>query len=834
VQELKSGSARSTTTYGYDANSNLTSWFADDQVAPQTDQYSAYSYDARDLLESVKTGTSPADSALKTTTYTYTARGERADITKPNGNKTTYRWIEDGLMRSLDEKQGNTLISSHSLAYDLDGHRTSDVSKVKSADSAAYLDQTAQLVYETDGRLQSTTKTGTNPGPRERYWYDAAGNVTQQAQGSKTTYYSFDRNRLQCAGTDSTDACGPGSLAYNYDAFGRLNTVTGDDKTVERYGYDGYDRVVSHRKYDPATGTPKSSKTTMFDPLDRTVSDTTTIGAGTPKTVNYAYVGLTDQVISEEQAVSGTDKSLAQYTYGPTGERISQTKTPTSGGADETNYYGLNPHTDVETLTSDTGAVTSTYRYTAYGNNDTTGFTGKDKPSATGDPAVEPYNPYRFNSKRWDPATSSYDMGFRDYSPGLNRFLTRDMYSGALADLRLGTDPWNTNRYAFAGGNPITGIELDGHMNKEESYGGGQPPPPLDHEGQVGITQQANTSGSPVETTKPSLSEKFVQRFGGNTTQKVGNELFVKPVEETVDACKAAFQMENYATTWQQCKTGVALTALSFTGAGKVVGIGVRTAEGLAAAEAEGAWAGTLARTTAKTACFVAGTQILLGDGTKKSIEDVKAGDKVASYNPDTGKQETKTVKRTFVHLDVPTFDVTVDGEIVTTTEEHPFWVIGKGWTPVQDLKVGDQLREPDGATVAVQAVRATGKTATVYNFEVEDTHNYYVLAGNTPVLVHNICNLPIGPGSEKAWTVLNRIDAKGAPLPGYKGGSVFKNSQGRLPEIDGVTYREWDVNPYVKGVNRGAERLVTGSDGSAYFTGDHYDTFLMFRGPTG
>ncbi len=49
-------------------------------------------------------------------------------------------------------------------------------------------------------------------------------------------------------------------------------------------------------------------------------------------------------------------------------------------------------------------------------------------------------------------------MGFRDYSPGLNRFLTRDMYSGALADMRLGLDPWNTNRYAFAGGNPITGI----------------------------------------------------------------------------------------------------------------------------------------------------------------------------------------------------------------------------------------------------------------------------------------------------------------------------------------------------------------------------------------
>ncbi|MFV0459645.1 MAG: ribonuclease domain-containing protein [Actinomycetales bacterium] len=93
---------------------------------------------------------------------------------------------------------------------------------------------------------------------------------------------------------------------------------------------------------------------------------------------------------------------------------------------------------------------------------------------------------------------------------------------------------------------------------------------------------------------------------------------------------------------------------------------------------------------------------------------------------------------------------------------------------------------------------------------------------------------LPIGPGSEKAWTVLNRVGAKGAPLPGYKGGSVFKNWQGRLPETPGVTYREWDVNPYAKGVNLGPERIVTGSDGSAYWTGNPYDTFLMFRGSTG
>jgi hypothetical protein len=55
-------------------------------------------------------------------------------------------------------------------------------------------------------------------------------------------------------------------------------------------------------------------------------------------------------------------------------------------------------------------------------------------------------------------------MGFRDYSPGLNRFLTRDMFNGALADMSLGSNPWTMSRYTFAGGNPTTLVEHDGHM----------------------------------------------------------------------------------------------------------------------------------------------------------------------------------------------------------------------------------------------------------------------------------------------------------------------------------------------------------------------------------
>src|SRR5262245_53591062 len=91
-------------------------------------------------------------------------------------------------------------------------------------------------------------------------------------------------------------------------------------------------------------------------------------------------------------------------------------------------------------------------------------MTGVDKIDPA-NPDKEPYNTYRFNAKRMDPDTGNYDMGARDYSPGLNRFLERDMYAGALADIGLMTDPFTMNRYAFAGGNPISRIEYNGHFS---------------------------------------------------------------------------------------------------------------------------------------------------------------------------------------------------------------------------------------------------------------------------------------------------------------------------------------------------------------------------------
>lgn len=74
------------------------------------------------------------------------------------------------------------------------------------------------------------------------------------------------------------------------------------------------------------------------------------------------------------------------------------------------------------------------------------------------------------------------------------------------------------------------------------------------------------------------------------------------------------------------------------------------------------------------------------------------------------------------------------------------------------------------------------------------------------------------------------------ANAPGTRGGDTFRNNERLLPVRDDagdrITYREWDVNPKRPGRSRDAERIVTGSDGTAWYTDDHYRSFIRIRGP--
>ncbi|WP_223279781.1 polymorphic toxin-type HINT domain-containing protein [Streptomyces sp. SDr-06] len=144
--------------------------------------------------------------------------------------------------------------------------------------------------------------------------------------------------------------------------------------------------------------------------------------------------------------------------------------------------------------------------------------------------------------------------------------------------------------------------------------------------------------------------------------------------------------------------------------------------------------------------CFLAGTEVLMSDKSTKKIEDIKVGDEVTATDPQTGKTSKRQVSALIVtegdkHLNELTITTKDGPKKVTATREHPFWVPSEHrWVRAGDLKSGMTLLRDDGSAVPVQANRAFLKHTRTYNLTITDDHTYYVLAGATPVLVHNDC----------------------------------------------------------------------------------------------
>ncbi|MQY06206.1 hypothetical protein ACRB68_42920 [Actinomadura sp. RB68] len=201
----------------------------------------------------------------------------------------------------------------------------------------------------------------------------------------------------------------------------------------------------------------------------------------------------------------------------------------------------------------------------------------------------------------------------------------------------------------------------------------------------------------------------------------------------------------------------------SIGGAGLKAGLGVvlrggglraggQAARSAAGAEARAIGNGLLRRCSNS---FASGTPVLMSDGSTKSIEDIKIGDRVVATDPTTGKTTTQPVTDTIVgsgEKNLVQITVDTDGKrgkktgVVIATDGHPFWVASlRKWLKADELKPGMWLRTSAGTRVQITAIAKWSEQRRVYNLTVDHTHTYYTLAGAAPVLVHN-CGGFIGP----------------------------------------------------------------------------------------
>ena len=136
--------------------------------------------------------------------------------------------------------------------------------------------------------------------------------------------------------------------------------------------------------------------------------------------------------------------------------------------------------------------------------------------------------------------------------------------------------------------------------------------------------------------------------------------------------------------------------------------------------------------------CFVAGTLVLTASGLV-AIENIKPGDMVYAADAETLEVSTKQVLETYIRETSSLVHLTISGENIISTYDHPYYVKDKGFVSAEALWIGAELIDKNGNTLYVEQIyreKLDNQFKTVYNFKVDGFHTYFV--GSMSVLVHN------------------------------------------------------------------------------------------------
>ncbi|MFC4956797.1 RHS repeat-associated core domain-containing protein [Streptomyces mauvecolor] len=636
-----------------------------------------------------------------------------------------------------------------SFGYDLTGNRTSEVDH--------------DVTGNTD---KDTTHTETYPAAGQPHPHA----VQSMTTGSKAAGTSTDTFAYDASGNTTAHTTGAGTQNFTWTDEDKLDTITKtqqDKGTDFVYDADGYQLL----RHDPTTAT--------------------------------LYLAGTEVVL--DKAANTT--SATRYYTAPGGLTVARS----TGG--HLTYLASDPNgTDNVAIDSATLSV-QRRPMTPFGQN----RNGAPVPTSwPGDKG--------FVGGTTDTDTGLTNLGAREYDPNLGRFLSVD----PILDP---TNPQSINGYAYSGNTPVTSSDPTGLMQMCGEGGAACYADDWNNDGTAnndGNRGTTNDKPKPVSKPKPKKKHHSLWSKVLDTVEVVAVVVVITVVVvAVVSACMtpagvacAGIVMAGVNGFADSMALGAAASVASaaVAGAGEAVlatGVGAAVVGGAARAakaftksgggsEAEAAaTAATKAETTASSRAesssassgaesgtspgcnsFPAATTVLFADGSSRPINEVKVGDTVEATDPLTNTTKPEKVTDVVVTLTDKDFtDTTVHTETgdktVTSTQHHPYWDASrKQWVDAAELKPGEQLRQPDGTSITVVSVRNYHRAITTYNLTVDHIHTYYVVAGATPVLVHNcpVANggkygdlQPAGAGNE-----INHVPANSSsPLSKYSGPSV-------------------------------------------------------------
>ena len=758
-----------------------------------------YSYDERHQVTSV---TSTGDKNSQTT-YKYDAKG---NIIERNGEHNNYKYLYDilGRLTSAYGREGHELsveydsfnrVISFKNYIDGEGYETrytynnikGIIEKTNSKNTAGEsvfekvysyddLGRMAEYVYNTEhsegeepftvkfeflaGEVEGETTTTTLVkklsvnGVVYEYSYDSLGNITEVAKtvGETTTViqsYVYDSlNQLIRENNKETNE----TVVYTYDNHGNILSKTvypftlGEivsEGTTVNYGYDSTwtDLLINYNgqaiSYDQI-GNPLSYRDGMsfkWSAGRKLTSFTLNNGASY---VNGSYV-YDDSGIRVYKNINGNETKY--YLNGST----IQTEITNFGGAtrridyiyDEAGsiygfsvdnkdyyYYVKNLQGDIIGILDKSGNLLVEYVYDAYGVP-TVSFPGITETTTDAEKnaiyLLGNNNPFRYRGYYFDVESGLYYLNSRYYDPVTGRFINADSQISGVGGEVLGY-----NLFAYCQNNPVNLLDVTGNWPKW-------------------VSGALNVVGGALQVAVGAALGATVGWTGVGAV--VAGFLIVNG---TATVLQGVGQIVNDATNSNIMRednivrTGVQEVGRAIGGdTGANIAGGIYDGTVLAASF----YAGSVLK--CPEACFVAGT-VVLTDAGEKAIEEIAVGDLVWSKNTETGEQALKEVVQIFVRESKELVYVSINGKEIVTTPEHPFYVMNQGWVCAIDLHVGDTLVLQNGKCVKIEKTQLETQKlpVTVYNFEVEDFHTYYV--GDESVLVHNSCK-PIGRQIGKA-----------------------------------------------------------------------------------
>ena len=762
-------------SYTYDAYGNKTSMtYPDGRTV-------SYTYDAMNRM----VGVVGLDG--ETTSYVYDAAGRR--IQTVSGNMTT-RYAYDSVGNLTEQATSGASDIAFRYSYDRNGYITGEKrteNGTETENSYAY-----NALGELTSFLQST-------GYGESYAYDKAGNMLEKAitgtDGQNVTLKMAYNAANQLTGMTN----GQSKIAYSYDKNGSLIQKTLTSKTygklTDRYAHDALDQLTSYVGYDgyqqqftyDANGMRLSKKETGDE--SRSTLEELLRGniAGLPEiVVPQAQDDAAD--VPEELAWATTD-----YLYDITQEYyqvISETRTETNGHTATTAYaYGL------ERIAAYTADGKTSYVYDGRGSvvqAVTAPVAGEKVSSALPDVAVkvqsfsytafgeqmgaQKVSGFAYNAEAYDAATGMINLRARQYEPTIGRFEQKDAQNGEVHQ------SLSLNRHVYVVNNPLNYADASGQIfSKVFSSTKTQSKQTQPTKASTKTTGIGKNIASIVKNAAQNITK--IKTSTSKVKKQSTNQKTIGVKEALADA--ATYQKNGLISIVEEFFTGLRQRADK---------VGDSIYDNL------NYWT------------------IGIPDGVRAAWEANKRRTDEMLANPNLyniGNWITSG-----------TFDTAKDAVTVDPSNPGKQWkasanIVSLGFGAYH-LAGGCSILNPSGLG------QPLSRNLPTYGYDgwPETTNDGIIYSSE---------NLP--SNAKAAYDKYNSAGWKGAvsgQTPGTAAGSKYKNIDGKLPikTIDGkdITYREFDVNNRLPNLPRDKERFVVGSDGSVYYTNDHYATFIQVK----